>query len=378
MITTNAFGHAPHMNGALILILSDVAIEAAWWQVLLDNALALTVLLIFVTAIIVALLNAWQRDKCLKLMHDYHVTYLTTAGRPTWGDLIVYSRGIELRFDAPYVTRRGTSKSSALVYDDEMPNCLAICRVSTALTRNESRGRIKQITRTFKPSLLRRGGRMLRNTANTLRDAVAKSVTAILGQLAKTKPGLAGGKGEVEQLGKSILGTVENTYEPMLEKHIGRPVILQLNNPEQPDAAVIELPGYLVDYSDKYVAVFNVEHSAVHSTNVEVSGATEQTGFRIEPADKNITIHATGPDTLIVRSASIADRRFDLDVILLPGCRLTLPTPGADRVSLTLERTQQLDVVCPRSIARVYFGSDQPTTADADSGRQGLAPDEAV
>ena len=82
-------------------LLAESTTAARWWQVLLDNALALTVLVIFLTAIIAALAGAWQRDKCLKLMDDYHATYLTTAGTSAWGDLVVYSRGIELAVRQP-------------------------------------------------------------------------------------------------------------------------------------------------------------------------------------------------------------------------------------------------------------------------------------
>ena len=377
---TSRIGHVDVAH--MISILAQVSTEqpsasVSWWQVLMDNALGLTLVLIFVAAIIVALVNAWRRDKCLKLMHDYHVTYLTTAGPPAWGDLVVYSRGIELRFGAPYTTRHGTTKSSSLIYDDEMGHCLALCRISTALTKNESRNRARQITRTFNPGLIRRTMRLLRNIANTFRDAIAKSISAILGQLSKAKPGLAGGKGEVEQLGKTLLGTVENAYEPMLEKHIGRPVILRLTHPANKDLPPIELPGYLVDYTDKYVAVFNVEHMVEESLDLEVSGPVEQRGLKIELGEDELTIHSLGPDVLAIRRAQIGERQYDLDVILLPGCFLSLTRNLSESLALNVERTRRIDIVCPRSVARVYFGSDQPTKVDSDAARHGLAPREA-
>ncbi len=368
------------LSASFFLLAQGAADPSAglWWQVLLDNALAVTILLIFVTAIIVALVNAWRRDKCLKLMHDYHVTFLTTTRLPTWGDLLVYSRGIELRFDAPYVTRHGTVKSSSLVYDDEMSGCLALCRISTALTKNESRSRARQVTRTFNPSLFSRTLRMMRNVGNTLRDATAKSISAILGQLAKSRPGLAGGKGDVEQLGKSLLGTVENAYEPMLERHIGRPVILKLTHSGNKDLSPIELPGYLVDYTDKYIAVFNVEHASEEAMELEIDGPVERAGCKVTPGDDSVSVEATGPDALVVRRAVLGEREYNLDVVLLPGCQLRLRCDLKDRVVLNVERTKQIDVVCPRAIARIYFGSDEPTRAEAEAGRKGLAPKEVV
>lgn len=353
------------------------AAAVPWWQVLLDNALGLTIVLIFVTAIVVALINAWRRDKCLKLLHDYHVTYLTMAGTPTWGDLVVYSRGIELRFDAPYITRDGTTKSSSLIYDDDLANCLAFCRVRSALTRNEHRARARQVTRSFKPGIVRRTTRLARNIANTLRDAIAKSITAILGQLAKARPGMAGGQGEMEQLGKTVLGTVENAYEPMLEKHIGRPVVLQLANPAAPDRPPVELPGYLVDYTDKYVAVFNVEHTVDEARQLEIRGPFDEPGLSVALDDDSVTIRAAGPEVVVVRRATLGARQFNLDVVLLPGCRLTLTRDPNEPLAVSIDRGGRVDIVCPRTLARVCFGSDRPTRADVEVGRQGLVPKEA-
>ena len=366
----------------MVLILAQTSAEqvnaaAPWWQILMDNALAVTLVLIFVAAIIVALVNAWQRDKCLKLMHDYHVTYLTTAGPPTWGNLIVYSRGIELRYDAPYTTRRGIIKASSLIYDDELGDCLAVCRISMALTKNETRTRARQIKRTFSPGPIRRTTRLMRNIANTLRDAIAKSISTILGQLSKAKPGLAGGKGEVEQVGKALLGTVENAYEPILEKHIGRPVILQLTHPINQELPPVELSGYLVDYTDKYLAIFNVEHTVDESLQLEINGPTEKPGFKIEVGEDELTVRSLGPDILAVRGAQIGQQYYDLDVILLPGCFLSLRRDTSKSFILNVERMQKIDMVCPRSMARVYFGSDEPTTVNSNTTRQGLAPKEA-
>ena len=353
-------------------------VSMPWWQILLDNALALTLVIIFAVAIVGALFNAWRLDKCLKMMHDYHVTYLTTAGPPAWGDLVVYSRGIELRYDAPYVTRHGTAKSSSLIYEDELGHCLALCRIDAALTKKESRARTRQITRTFNPGPIRRAMRLVRTVANTLRDATAKSISAILGQLSKTKPGLSGGKGEVEQLGKTLLGTSENAYEPMLERHIGRPVILRLTHPVNKDLRPLELPGYLVDYTDEYLAVFNAEHVIEESLDVEVKGPVQGRGFEIELDEDEVKIHSSGPDVLVVRTARLGEQEYELDAVLLPGCCLKLSRHSAGSVLLNVERTRRIDIVCPRAIAKVCFGSDQPANGDAATTRSGLAPREAA
>lgn len=67
----------------------------------------ITLLFIFLTAIVTAVLTKWAKDKCLKLFHDYHVTIERLRGQTSWGDLHVFSQGIELLYDHPFVDVRG-------------------------------------------------------------------------------------------------------------------------------------------------------------------------------------------------------------------------------------------------------------------------------
>ena len=94
-------GYNLRMTAAGLILGQTDAAEPGLWTVLLDNALALTVLFIFLTAIVSLLLKARRKDKCLKLLQGSHVAYLTTAGQAIWGDLRVYSLGLELTYDAP-------------------------------------------------------------------------------------------------------------------------------------------------------------------------------------------------------------------------------------------------------------------------------------
>ncbi len=122
----------------------------------------MTVLAVFALTIIGALVRTRQRDKCLTLLNDHHVTYLPVDGEPMWGDLYVSSGGLELCFDAPHVNRRGLAKTSTLVFKDELAKCLALCRTVHGLTDEERNGREKQIRLSFHPGALRRVCRCIR------------------------------------------------------------------------------------------------------------------------------------------------------------------------------------------------------------------------
>ena len=67
----------------------------------------LTLLFIFVTAIITTVATKWARDKCLKFFNGYHVTVERVRGQTTWGGLKVFSTGVEIVYDSPYTDHRG-------------------------------------------------------------------------------------------------------------------------------------------------------------------------------------------------------------------------------------------------------------------------------
>lgn len=350
------------------LILAQAAAEAvpptwigdAWWKVILDNALALTILFIFLAAIVSVIVNKRRKDKCLKLLHDFHCTYLTTAGKAIWGDLVVYSEGLELKFDAPHTTRRGLVKSSALIYQSQITNCLAVCRVVDGLAEAELAQRRVQINRTFEPNVLRRFVRWFRNILATLKDAFNKAMSAIIGAVAKARPGaIASQQSQVTEIGTTLLGAAANAYEPILEAHIGKPVILKLAGPaDTPTATVLEVPGYLVDYTENFVAVFNVEHETIEPVSLALTEDVDDPRFAVALTDLDVKVTAKGPELVIVKSVSSGSLFHQLEVPLTPGCSVTLRHEPGEEVRLELQITRRIDIVAPRALATIYFGAD--------------------
>lgn len=335
---------------------------APWWHILLEQGFLVLVIFIFLTAIITLIIQQRRRDKCLKFLDNYHVTILTTSGKALWGDLIVYAKALELVFDAPYTTSRGLVKTSALLYESDLDKCLAICRPVDGLSAKEKVKRERQIKRSFKPNLIRKSFRWFRNLLNTLRDAFSKALTALIGQMTKAKPGgfLAQQKSGVDQIGQTFLSAAGNAYEPMLERHIGSPVVVQLQSPSDPDKKPIELPGYLVDYTDKWLCLFNVGTEPVEERTWTLNDGDEieQPGYHIKVTNGRLGVKCTGPEALIVKNYKTDDRYAELEVGLTNGCGLELGCGIGSSVEVTIERTRRIDIVCPRSQATIHFGGD--------------------
>src|SRR5204863_2701320 len=93
-----------------------------------------------------------------------------------------------------------------------------------------------------------------------LRDAFNAAIGAVIGQYQRMNPAFSLQAESVSQIGQTLVGKFANAYEPLLEQYIGQPVILDVADPIDPNNATVEYAGYLADYTQNFIAVFNVEH----------------------------------------------------------------------------------------------------------------------
>jgi len=342
----------------LITLAQETAAAKPWWQYVVEQAFGLTILFIFVIALMSVLVKQWRKDKCLKLLHGFHVSVVNTKGHAAWGDLTVYSSGLELTFDAPYRNRHGLTKTSVLIYEAQMPECVAICRSTAGLSRKAQRKRSRQIRRSFRPGPLRRTWRWAQNLVNTFRDAFSKSLSAFVGQMSKSKQNSVvsqQSKGVVE-IGDTLLEAAGNAYEPILERHVGQPVVLELQPPagEGPSQSV-ELPGYLVDYTDKYLAVFNVEQNGLGQQTLTVTHHHQGPGYELTLDQGRLTVTCQGPEFLALHSIRGESLYAEPGLVLPPGAAIDLAVPNTTSVQVVLEPTRRIDIVCPRSHATIPY-----------------------
>jgi hypothetical protein len=347
-----------------------------------DDLFWLTLFVLFFAAFVGALLRRFRRNGCLKLFDNYHVTYINAQGKLLWGDLYVSSQGVELIYDSPFVTSRGLIKGSHLAASSEVRACLALCRTVHALTQEERKARLEQIRQTFSPRLLKRSVRKVRNYADMMRDAIANSLSMFVGAMSgRLGAAMASRQGDVNDLGKTLVGAVANAYEPLLERHIGKPVVVECRTAASAGEATTEFAGYLVEYTEEYLAVFSVDQGPRLHMETTITDTHQYDGFTATLQDNRVTFVCEGPDALIVRSVQSAERRVDLDVTLLPGCTLdvnvspTTPSDLIDAIDATVELTHQLDLVCPRVNAQIRFSSDRGLPKE---NWHGVAPDAEV
>lgn len=216
----------------------------------------LPMILLFVAATVTAIAARRKRDRCLKYFNHESVMIQMQSGQWLWGRFIAYPKAIELVFEHPKTDAAGHTKASYVLYTPEVDGIKKILQAPPLEGSKEYDTWQKQIQRISNPSLLRRFRRWTWNVFNTLRDAVSQSLGMLLGSLKKSTPmgKVAGADQRAGEIGNTLLGTVPNSYEPVLEKYLGKPVIVEMLE----DDNVMEFAGLLQEYSGKYLLLRNV------------------------------------------------------------------------------------------------------------------------
>jgi hypothetical protein len=346
----------------------------------------ITLLFIFITAIITTVLAKWTRDKCLKFFRYYRVTLERNRGATLWGRLKVFSAGIEITYDHPYVDPHGRRKTSYLFYQNDVDTqILALFRYHAQLSPMEQKRRKDQVDSTFNPRLSRRLYRGMRNFVNTLRDAFNAAIGAAVSQYQRTNPALAGQSGAVTNIGQQLLGKFANAYEPLLEQYIGQPVILEIADPLNPNNAAQEYTGYLADYTQQFIAVFNVDHAEGEPITIKLPdiekgevllplppppppGApapllpialVSENGVEVRVDGVRMKIRNVRTELIsVIRLEKEGFDPLDLQMVLPPMATLNLPARDARNARLICTTLQSVDIVAPRKFATVRHAGE--------------------
>lgn len=352
----------------------------------------LTLLVIFLTAVVTAVLTRWARDKCLVLFRGYHVTLTKHRGPTVWGELKVFSSGVEVVYDHPFTDLRGHRKTSQLFYQQDLDSTvLALLRFHDELDADDRITREKQVRRAFNPGPFKRAWRCFRNLVNALRDAINTAIGAAVTQFSRTSPAgsvLASQAGAVNQLGAALTGRFGNAYEPLLEQYIGRPVILDVADPINPNNTTAQFAGFLADYTGQWIALLNAGHMVRETVAVQLPDL--ERGDPLPPlppppppgapapvlppairSEAGFDVRLDGPrfKLLNTRDKPVVVRRLErsglepveFGTTLMPRATFDLPARDARGGTLVIDVLDCVDVLAPRKYAVVrHAGTSVP------------------
>lgn len=225
-----------------------------------DSATAITILFIIIAAGVAAFVRKRSRDKCLRDFERNMVTLEDTSGKIIWGRLRVENTGLEFVYQDKQQDADGHEEASYILYKYEFPNIQAVIRFHDELSDKNKKAREKELEKTYHPRWRRRSKRKLLNVFRTVRDSIVEIINLLISQAKKATPAgkMLGSQDKyVNQMKQELMGSVGTSFEPLLERYIGRKVVLEMIKGDK----VLEYCGVLKDYSAEFIEIMDINYS---------------------------------------------------------------------------------------------------------------------
>jgi small nuclear ribonucleoprotein (snRNP)-like protein len=333
--------------------------KAGVGDLLKRNVFGLTILLIFLGALVGAFITSRSKDKCLRDFRGYRVTIETADGRYARGNLRVYSNGIELEYAQARMDADGNPETTFIFYDKQYSDLRRICRYSGELTREGLARRKRELRRTSNPSIFRRLGRWLRSVGNTFRDALLESIGAAVAHARSAHPSSAvvttqGGR--LSKIGETVVGYAARAFDPVLEKHIFDPVLVE----EMWGDQLLRHRGVLKEYSRSFIEVLDVELKGEFRLAIAAEERVAvNPDFDLKLDGKALCVSNCGSEPATLKEIVGKDFRKEINRKVVGGESVRVEIGGdlpRDAV-LVLEGKRRADVLFPRTRASVRYGS---------------------
>jgi hypothetical protein len=300
-----------------------------------------------------------MRDRCLKAFDKFLVTLETTDGRAVWGTLGVHTTGIELTYQSDYLDRDHV-ESIFLLYEDEFePKMFLIALYHSDLDEKAKQRRAGILSRSYRPNLLRRAWRSIRNAANTIKDSLNRFVSLLIGQAARRSPGsvlLATQQAEFTRVGQTFISSVGTSYDPMLERRVGTRVVFELDR----EGSICEYVGILKEYSSNFIEVLDVEYPSHTAVKVDRGmGRMLSKGVVCDLDGDSLEIRNGSPEPITIDTV-IGAEEIKLDEAIPSGdtWRTKLP-PGCGEIEVRARTARKADLLIPRTRAVVRHQSER-------------------
>ena len=222
---------------------------------------AITIIFIVLAMGVGAFIRRRSRDKCLRDFARNMVTLEDTTGKTIWGKLRVENTGVEFVYPKKHADEDGHYEGSYILYKREYDNIGVVTRYHDQLSEKNKKKRELELKRTYHPGPWRRAKRRTANVFKTVRDSVAEIVNLLITQAKKATParGLLSSQDKyVSQMKAELMGSVGTSYEPLLERYIGRKVVLELIKGDK----IFEYCGVLKDYTAEFIEIMDVDYRA--------------------------------------------------------------------------------------------------------------------
>ncbi|MFQ5953218.1 MAG: hypothetical protein ACE5JK_07425 [Candidatus Omnitrophota bacterium] len=226
----------------------------------MPDTFALTIIFIVVSTVVGAFIKGRTRDRCLKSLSGCPVTLERKDGKRVWGKARVENSGLELVYPEPYLDEKDNhAETSYILYKNEYEMIHTLIRYVDDLDPRLQKLRLKDFEKSRHPKWYSRLMRKIRNIFGTVRDSIVEVMNLFMGRIKTAVPAgkiLQGQDKYTSALQQQAMTTIGTSYEPILERYIGKKVVLALMKGDEKE----EYSGILRDYTTEFITILDTEY----------------------------------------------------------------------------------------------------------------------
>lgn len=288
---------------------------------MIDVSFVVSLLIVFVGAMIGSYLRSAVKDRCLKDFDSYHVTLEKANGQIIWGNLRLQTTGMELEYRVD-VQDTAHIETSYVFYKSEYKDLRGIYRYADDLTPEKRKQRERDLRRSFHPGPIQILNRHIRNFFSRATDSLAEAMPLLTGQAKKPASRYISAAEEtyLQKLGKNIIGYVGTNYDPLLEEYVGAKVVVEMVEGDD----VYEYVGVLKEYSGEFLEILDVFYPQVESICLSGGPNPEaiEKNIRIAYLDGVFQIQNRSGYPLLLQTIRYGDKQGDINAVIGPGDEL--------------------------------------------------------
>ena len=312
-----------------------------------DTSLLTTMGVIFLFTLVASYLRSTRKDPCLASFEEYHVTLERADGKIVWGVLELEPTGLELIYRSS-VQDEHHLETSYILYASEYGEIEAIFRFVDELSEENRQRRAKDIDRSLHPGPISRAKRSLRNFIGTASDSLSEMVGLLVGRAKKPAGRYITDTGEsyLKKLGTNLLGAAGSAYDPLLEKHIGHKMVVEIMEGEE----VHEHVGIFKNYSADFIEILDVQFPQKQCVEVGPEGCQGPDCLELEFQDGRMRVRNPGYQPVLLQSLKLDGEEEMLNVVVDGQEEVELFVEQRfQRAQLLIRVARTLDMVVPRT-----------------------------
>ena len=311
-----------------------------------DVSLLATIGLIFLITLVGAYLRSSRRDPCLRSFEHYHITMECVDGKVVWGELELESSGFEL-FYRDTVQDENHLESSYVMYASEFGDIQALYRYVDDLSPEARTRRQRDLKRYFNPGPVVRMLRRVQHFFALASDSMTEVVGLIMGRLRKPAGRYIADVSDdhFKRFSTEVVGSVGSMFDPLLERLVGKKVVLDLIEGDEKHEHVAVFKNYSPDFYE----LLDVQYPQERALLLNGEYAELEDSVQVDRQDNTLRVTNVSRHPILVQCLRHKGDEEMLNVVVDCGETVELhPQTLHAEAELAVWVVRELDMVVPR------------------------------